>query len=213
MNLTPKDIKKRDFKKALRGYESDEVDAFLETVSSHYEKLLVDNKNLSEKVKSLLADVEIYKENESNLQKAIIKAQDIAEEVIQNAKKRSEIIIKEAELDARKIRQDIEDEILNRKQELEEIKLRNDKIIEDLRVYLNDKIGELDKCVKSKKIFRMELSNVEGDHPKESDEQESKKEESIKEKISKKVYINNNEDKEDKQKSKGSFDDTFEVKK
>ena len=77
MNLIPKDIKKRDFKKSLRGYEVDEVDAFLETVSSHYEKLLVDNKNLTEKVKSLMADIDIYKENESNLQRAIIKAQDI----------------------------------------------------------------------------------------------------------------------------------------
>lgn len=207
MNLIPKDIKKRDFKKSLRGYDVDEVDAFLETVSSHYEKLLVDGKNLTEKVKSLLADVEIYKENESNLQKAIIKAQGIAEEVIQNAKKRSEIIIKEAELDARKVRQDIEDEILTKKHELEEIKLRNDKIIEDLRVYLNDKINELDEFVKSKKIFKMELSKVE--HHETEQEQETRPEEKEDLKSVKKVYINNNDSYENQKKS---FDDTFEVK-
>jgi cell division initiation protein len=210
MNLIPKDIKKRDFKKSLRGYEVDEVDAFLETVSSHYEKLLVDNKNLTEKVKSLMADIEIYKENESNLQRAIIKAQDIAEEVIQNAKKRSEIIIKEAELDARKVRQDIEDEILNKKQELEEIKLRNDKIIEDLRVYLNDKISELDEFLRSKKIFMMELSKLEHhDIEHSSEEKPNINEEPKERKNIKKVYINNNESYEDQKKS---FDDTFEVK-
>lgn len=207
MNLIPKDIKKRDFKKSLRGYDVDEVDAFLETISSHYEKLLVDNKNLTEKVKSLLADVEIYKENESNLQKAIIKAQDIAEEVIQNAKKRSEIIIKEAELDARKVRQDIEDEILSKKQELEEIKLRNDKIIEDLRVYLNDKTNELDEFVKSKKIFKMELSKME--HHESEHEHELKSEEKEETRSIKKVYINNNDSYENQKKS---FDDSFEVK-
>lgn len=207
MNLIPKDIKKRDFKKSLRGYDVDEVDAFLETVSSHYEKLLIDNKNLTEKVKSLFADIEIYKENESNLQRAIIKAQDIAEEVIQNAKKRSEIIIKEAELDARKVRQDIDDEILSKKQELEEIKLRNDKIIEDLRVYLNDKITELDEFLKSKKIFKMELSKLE---PNETDQTpEMKTEVKEESKNVKKVYINNNESYENQKKS---FDDTFEVK-
>lgn len=207
MNLIPKDIKKRDFKKSLRGYDVDEVDAFLETISSHYEKLLVDNKNLTEKVKSLLADVEIYKENESNLQKAIIKAQDIAEEVIQNAKKRSEIIIKEAELDARKVRQDIEDEILSKKQELEEIKLRNDKIIEDLRVYLNDKTNELDEFVKSKKIFKMELSKME--HHESEHEHVLKSEEKEETRSIKKVYINNNDSYENQKKS---FDDSFEVK-
>lgn len=210
MNLIPKDIKKRDFKKSLRGYEVDEVDAFLETVSSHYEKLLVDNKNLTEKVKSLMADIEIYKENESNLQRAIIKAQDIAEEVIQNAKKRSEIIIKEAELDARKVRQDIEDEILNKKQELEGIKLRNDKIIEDLRVYLNDKISELDEFLRSKKIFMMELSKLEHhDIEHSGEEKPDANEEQKEQKNIKKVYINNNESYEDQKKS---FDDTFEVK-
>ncbi len=210
MNLIPKDIKKRDFKKSLRGYEVDEVDAFLETVSSHYEKLLVDNKNLTEKVKSLMADIDIYKENESNLQRAIIKAQDIAEEVIQNAKKRSEIIIKEAELDARKVRQDIEDEILNKKQELEGIKLRNDKIIEDLRVYLNDKISELDEFLRSKKIFMMELSKLEHhDIEHSGEEKPDANEEQKEQKNIKKVYINNNESYEDQKKS---FDDTFEVK-
>lgn len=217
MNLTPKEIKKRDFKRSLRGYDVDEVDAFLDTVSTHYEKLLIDNKNLAEKIKSLIADIEVYKENEANLQKAIIKSQGIAEEVIQNAKKRAEIIIKEAELDARKVRQDIEDEILNKKQELEDIKLRNDKIIEDLKMYLTEKLNELEDFLKSRRIIKMELSTVE--HSDDEQEQinlmETKEEEQENNQIQeqegrkpvKKVYIDNPYDD-----SKKSFDDTFEIK-
>ena len=206
MNLTPKEIKKRDFKKSLRGYDVDEVDAFLDTVSSHFEKMLVENKTLLDRIKSLLADIDIYKENESNLQKAIIKSQDIAEEVIQNAKKRAEIIIKESELDARKVRQDIDDEILNKKQELEEIKLRNDKIIEDLRMYLNDKIVELDEFVKSKRILKMELSSMSDYDSSQSEETAAADDDSNK--SIKKVYINNDNYDEGKK----SFDDSFEIK-
>ena len=206
MNLTPKEIKKRDFKKSLRGYDVDEVDAFLDTVSSHFEKMLVENKTLLDRIKSLLADIDIYKENESNLQKAIIKSQDIAEEVIQNAKKRAEIIIKESELDARKVRQDIDDEILNKKQELEEIKLRNDKIIEDLRMYLNDKIVELDEFVKSKRILKMELSSMSDYNSSQPEETSAADDDSNK--SIKKVYINNDNYDEGKK----SFDDSFEVK-
>lgn len=44
MNLTSKEIKKTDFKKSLRGYDTNEVDAFLETVSNHYDRLLIENK-------------------------------------------------------------------------------------------------------------------------------------------------------------------------
>lgn len=206
MNLTPKEIKKRDFKKSLRGYDVDEVDAFLDTVSSHFEKMLVENKTLLDRIKSLLADIDIYKENESNLQRAIIKSQDIAEEVIQNAKKRAEIIIKESELDARKVRQDIDDEILNKKQELEEIKLRNDKIIEDLRMYLNDKTVELDEFVKRKRILKMELSSMSdynSSQPEETPASDDDPNKSIK-----KVYINNDNYDEGKK----SFDDSFEIK-
>jgi len=206
MNLTPKEIKKRDFKKSLRGYDVDEVDAFLDTVSSHFEKMLVENKTLLDRIKSLLADIDIYKENESNLQKAIIKSQDIAEEVIQNAKKRAEIIIKESELDARKVRQDIDDEILNKKQELEEIKLRNDKIIEDLRMYLNDKTVELDEFVKRKRILKMELSSMSDYNSSQPEETSAADDDSNK--SIKKVYINNDNYDEGKK----SFDDSFEVK-
>jgi cell division initiation protein len=205
MNITSKDIKKRDFKKGLRGYDANEVDAFLDTVSSHYEKLLVENRTLSDKIKSLISDVEIYKENEANLQKAIIKSQDIAEEIINNAKSKADIVIKEAELDARKVRQDFENEILNKKQELEEVKLRNDKIIEDLKIFLNDKLAEIEDFVRVKKIFKMELSALQN----VNEIKEEEKEEEEEKRVVKKVYINNNDNYNSQAKS---FDDSFEVK-
>lgn len=205
MNITSKDIKKRDFKKGLRGYDANEVDAFLDTVSSHYEKLLIENRTLSDKIKSLMSDVEIYKENEANLQKAIIKSQDIAEEIINNAKSKADILIKEAELNARKVRQDFENEILNKKQELEEVKLRNDKIIEDLKLFLNDKLAEIEDFVRVKKIFKMELSALQN----VNEIKEEEKEEDEEKRVVKKVYINNNDNYNSQAKS---FDDSFEVK-
>lgn len=207
MNISSKDIKKRDFKKGLRGYDSNEVDAFLDTVSSHYEKLVAENKNLNDKIKSLLSDIEIYKENESNLQKAIIKSQDLGEEIVQTAKKKAEIIIKEAELNSRKIKQDVEDDILTKKQELEDIKNRNDKIIEDVRNFLSDKLNELEEFAKSKKIFKMELtklSNITSDFEElETHEEEPADEE---QKPVKKVVIGGSKS------DKSSFEDSFEVK-
>ena len=41
--ISSKEIKKTDFKKTFRGYDSNEVDAFLETVSLRYERLLEEN--------------------------------------------------------------------------------------------------------------------------------------------------------------------------
>lgn len=160
MIISSKDIKKRDFRKSLRGYDTDEVDAFLETVSNHFEKLIVENRNQAERIKSLLQDIDIYKENELNLQRAIIKSQDLGEQIVDNAKRKSDLIVREAELNARNIKHNVEEEILLRKHELEEIKLKNEKTFDDLRNFLSDKINELDEFFKNRKIITMDLTTV-----------------------------------------------------
>ncbi len=208
MILSSKDIKKRDFRKSLRGFDTDEVDAFLETVSSHYEKLLVENRNQADRIKSLLQDIDIYKENELNLQKAIIKSQDLGEEIVANAKKKSDNIIRTAELDARTIKQELEDDILSKRQELEEIKQKNEKTFDDLRNFLHDKITELDEFFKNRKILNMELSTPSEMHQYQREETETHEEE-VTEKPMKKISLTS----QSLEHPDGSFDDSFEIKK
>ena len=157
-NILPKDIKKTDFKKTLRGYDTNEVDAFLETVSLRYERLYDENNSLTEQVKVLTSDIDLYKENETTLQKAIVKAQDLAEEILGNAKKRAENIVKESELNAQKILQNTEKEIMGKKQELEELKLRNEKLVEDVKLFFLEKLNEMDEFLKLRNIYKMELA-------------------------------------------------------
>ena len=159
--ISPKDIKKSDFKKIFRGYDSNEVDAFLETVSLRYERLLEENTNLNERVKALTSDIDIYKENESTLQRAIVKAQDLAEEILGNAKKRAENITREAELNAQKILQDSDKDIMTKKHELDELKLRNDKLVEDVKLFFMEKLNEMDEFIKTRNVYHMELTKMD----------------------------------------------------
>jgi len=208
MNISSQEIKKRDFKRGFRGYEPAEVDAFLDTVSSHYEKLLMENKNQNDRIKSMISDIEIYRENEVNLQKAIIKSQDLGEEIVINARKKAELIIKEAELTANKLQHNLDDEILSKKQELEEYKYKNDILIEDVKNYLIEKLNELEEFVKNKKIIKMELANYSDMHNEVMEEEEEKNQEEEKKPI-KKISLGSFSA-NDAQKS---FDDNFEEKK
>lgn len=203
MILSSKDIKKRDFKKSLRGYDTDELDAFLEIISTHYDKLVLENRNQSDRIKSLLQDIDLYKENELNLQKAIIKSQEVGEQIIENAKRKSEIMIREADLEVRTIKQKLDDELLNKKQELEEIKQRNEKTFEDVKHFLNDKLNELEEFYKNRKILKMELTDINYSNDEEIDEKEEMP------KPMKKVYLSN----QSPQREDSSFDDSFEIKK
>lgn len=165
MNLTSKDIKKNDFRKSLRGFDVNEVEAFLETVSNHYEKLLVENKNLMERIKSLTNDINIYKENELTLQKAIVKSQDLAEEIVNNAKRKADLIVREAELNSKKLGQDVSEDIINKKNDLEEIKMKNERLMEETKNFLSDKLAEFEDFMKNKKVYKLELAKTKSsDH-------------------------------------------------
>ncbi|MBK8984157.1 MAG: DivIVA domain-containing protein [Ignavibacteria bacterium] len=183
--ILPKEIKKTDFKKTFRGYDINEVDAFLETVSLRYERLYEENTELLEQLKIIKSDLEVYKENETTLQKAIVKAQDLSDEIIQTSKKKAENIVKEAELNAQKSLQDSEKEIMTRKHEIEELKLRNDKLVEDVKLFFMEKLNEMDEFVKTRNIYKMELAKNE--HKEESEEELPTEE---KTNVMKKISIN-----------------------
>ncbi|WP_054949383.1 DivIVA domain-containing protein [Numidum massiliense] len=51
--LTPIDIFNKDFKYALRGYEVDEVNEFLDLVIKNFEALIEENRQLKEQLKTV----------------------------------------------------------------------------------------------------------------------------------------------------------------
>lgn len=96
--LAPLDIHNKDFKRGFRGYNEDEVDEFLDQVVKDYEKLYRDNIELKESVDRLNSKLEHYQHMENTLHNTLVIAQETAEEVKLNARKESELLVKEAEI-------------------------------------------------------------------------------------------------------------------
>ena len=67
MNLSPLDIRKHEFKKSIRGYDVDEVRAFLDMASMEYENFVRENALLNEKVKDYNSQLKKYHDIESIL--------------------------------------------------------------------------------------------------------------------------------------------------
>jgi cell division initiation protein len=170
MRLSAIDIKKQEFKRSMRGYDPGEVEAYLDTVGNTVENLIREIEFQKEQLEKLAAEkdelaneIQVYRENEKTFQKAIVKSQDMAEEVVENAKKRAELIIKEAEILSSKTRLQAQEEFLNLKQELEDLKQRNESIIDDIKNYLAEKLNSIDEYQRNRKIFKLEnnLSKIE----------------------------------------------------
>lgn len=165
MRISALDIKKQEFKKSMRGYEVSEVEAYLDTIANEFETLVRENESLKEQItkldeekKTLASEIDVYKENEKTFQKAIVKSQDLAEEVLENAKKRAELIIKEAEILAAKTRIAVQEDFVNLKQELEELRTRNESIIDEIKNFLIEKLNSIDEYMRNRKILHLEAS-------------------------------------------------------
>ncbi|MFH1761943.1 MAG: DivIVA domain-containing protein [bacterium] len=118
MKITPIDIKRQVFKKVFRGYDSDEVNAFLEMIAAEYEKHLKEISQLNDTNMMLSSDLGKYSNLEKTLQATLIAAQKTTEEIKTSARKEAELIVKEAEIqaeqiiaEARKVLIDISNEI------------------------------------------------------------------------------------------------------
>jgi len=102
--LTPYDIENKRFKKGLMGgYSIDEVEEFLEKVLADYTQIYKDNAQLSKKLSTVVEKIDEYREQEETLMNTMIQSQRLSDNLIKDAKTRSEIIIHDAEFKAGKI--------------------------------------------------------------------------------------------------------------
>lgn len=103
MPLTPLDIHNKEFSRRLRGYDEDEVNEFLDQVIKDYESVIRENKELQGQLLSIQERLDHFVNIEESLSKTILVAQEAADDVKNNSKKESQLIIKEAEKNADRI--------------------------------------------------------------------------------------------------------------
>ncbi|MEX2415815.1 MAG: DivIVA domain-containing protein [Paenibacillaceae bacterium] len=103
MPLTPLDIHNKEFARRMRGYDEDQVNEFLDQIIKDYEALIRENKELQTSLTSIEERLGHFTNIEETLSKAIIVAQNAADELKSNAKKEAQLIIREAEKNADRI--------------------------------------------------------------------------------------------------------------
>lgn len=121
MALAPLDIHHKEFKRAFRGYNDDEVKEYLEKVAREYETVFKDNLLLKEEKEALQKRLEHYQQLENSLRSALVLAQNTAEETKANALKEASLIIEEAKLKAERVKEDAKIQMQELTKELEQL--------------------------------------------------------------------------------------------
>ncbi|MBK7045555.1 MAG: DivIVA domain-containing protein [bacterium] len=101
MRITPLDVRKQEFGKSMRGFDCDEVRAFLNTLADEYEAVLVDNKQIRERTLDLEDKLGEYQRLEKNLRDTLMTAERLTQESRESAAREGELIIRDAEMKAR----------------------------------------------------------------------------------------------------------------
>jgi cell division initiation protein len=154
MKITPLDIRQKDFEKTFRGYDKEEVEAFLQSLSQEWEKTLDEIKTLKQNLENAEREANRLKEVESSLFKTLKSAEDTgaslleqatksaelhireaqlnAEAIMSDAKTRAKAIIEEAEYEAKKLFVDLKEEVALTERDLKEVYLLKENLLSDM---------------------------------------------------------------------------------
>jgi cell division initiation protein len=100
MKFTPYSIKNQEFNRAVRGYDKEEVETFLEKLSDEFERLINENENYSDEIEELKEEITEFKRIEKNLRETMLKANESSAKALDSTRKQTALMIKEAELKA-----------------------------------------------------------------------------------------------------------------
>ncbi len=122
MRITPLDIQQKQFPVKFRGFDMEEVLAFLEVVRDEMENLIRDNTSLKETLSRLETQVDEYRGMESALRDTLMTAQQIVEEYKTNAHTQADLIVREAELKAETMLRDANEKVIKVHEDITDLK-------------------------------------------------------------------------------------------
>lgn len=98
--IMPIDIDKKEFTRDKRGYNSREVDEYLDLIIADYEKVLNDNRNMAHKIKFLEKQLEDAQKSDTAMLDTLETAKRLMADISASAERRAELIMRDAELEA-----------------------------------------------------------------------------------------------------------------
>lgn len=101
--ITPMDIHNKTFSRGIRGYNQEEVEAFLQELAGDYERIYREHREMEEEMDTIKTKLRNYEKMESTMSSTLVMAQETAESVKRNAEKEAELSVREARNKAHQI--------------------------------------------------------------------------------------------------------------
>lgn len=145
IDLTPLDVRKKkgDFRKGLRGYETADVDAFLELVSDRLEELVRENATLRERATQLTETLDGFRTREQAMNEALVSAQQLREEIRTQAQREADLVMREARTEGDRLLEEARQEVERQRGAAEKVQRQRDRFLRTYRAFLEGQLEEL----------------------------------------------------------------------
>ncbi|HSZ71292.1 MAG TPA: DivIVA domain-containing protein [Cytophagaceae bacterium] len=160
MKITPLEIRQKDFEKTFRGYDKEEVDAFLQALSQEWERAQDEMKELRKRLEQSETEASRLREVEHSLFKTLKTAEDTGASLVEQANKSAELhireaqmnseailnesrskaraIVEEAELQSRRYFSELQEDVQKLQREFQEIQNMRDNFLHDIQSIASD---------------------------------------------------------------------------
>ncbi|MBQ9273065.1 MAG: DivIVA domain-containing protein [Mogibacterium sp.] len=142
--IMPIDIDKKEFSRDKKGYNSREVDEFLDIIVADYEKVLNDNRSMAHKIKALEKQLEEAQKDDNAMVETLETAKKLMADISASAERRAELMIRDAELEAENMLLDAKVNVRKLTDEHEILSTKVRRLKENFRKMLKSELDSLD---------------------------------------------------------------------
>ena len=144
MKLTPLDINSHKFPTRMRGYDQEEVQAFLRSISEEYERLVNENSQLKEELGRVKNQLQDFWDREKILKDTLYTTQKLCEQMREEARKEQKILMREAEHRAGVLLDHAQRKVMEIQKQILELKLERDAFEQKVRLGIEQHLKLLD---------------------------------------------------------------------
>lgn len=141
MRISPLDILQQKFKIKLKGYDPEEVEAFLNLIAEDYKKANEEIGELKQEIDDQKKEMNELAAREKVLKEAIISTKKISEQIQVNAENEASNVIKQSEMMSKTIIEQARSEVSKIKNEIEKLRIYRKqmytKIESEINLFLN----------------------------------------------------------------------------
>ncbi len=175
MKVTPLEIRQKTFERTLRGYDKDEVNAFLLSLSQEWERMNDEVKESRMKLDAAEREVAKLREVETSLYKTLKTAEDTGANVVDQARKAAELHLREAQISAdallneakgkaknvieeadetsRQLLGEMEDKLKELVSQYKNLESQRNNLVDDLRRLANETLDRAERARSSARDF------------------------------------------------------------